>query len=122
MHLDGPEQCKRCLDHGLACIRPEYQRLKKAKAKLARFQQQASLSQDGDSKPSGAVVMEETSQSPPDKPILPQESPTTIFSNAFYGKSAQLLSNLHSVRPDVRDDWDPRSRRNSGSGHEQNAL
>lgn len=104
---DGPEQCKRCLDHGLACIRPEYQRLKKAKAKLARFQQQASLSQDGDSKPSGAVVMEETSQSPPDKPILPQESPTTIFSNAFYGKSAQLLSNLHSVRPDVRDDWDP---------------
>lgn len=104
---DGSEACKRCLDHGLACIRPEYQRLKKAKAKLARFQQQANLAQDHiETEPTG-MPMDEVDEPPPDKPILAQEIPTTLFSNASYGKSAQLLSNIHIVRPDVRDEWDP---------------
>lgn len=103
---DGPEQCKRCLDHGLTCIRPEYQRLKKAKAKLARFQQEAILTSDQDTK-SSVTTMEEVDGLSQEKPDLPQESPTTLFSNAFYGKSAQLISNLHIVRPDVRDEWDP---------------
>ncbi|SPO27545.1 uncharacterized protein UTRI_10662 [Ustilago trichophora] len=103
---DGPAQCKRCLDHGLTCIRPEYQRLKKAKAKLARFQHEANLTSEPDTKPA-AVAMDESEELLPDKPILPQESPTTLFSNASYGKSSQLLHNLHSVRSDVRDEWDP---------------
>ncbi|KAJ1023435.1 hypothetical protein NDA16_003052 [Ustilago loliicola] len=103
---DGPEQCKRCLDHGLTCIRPEYQRLKKAKAKLASFQQKANLTSDHDTERS-VTAMEEVDELSQEKPDLPQESPTTLFSNAFYGKSAQLLSNLHIVRPDVRDEWDP---------------
>ncbi|GAC72237.1 hypothetical protein PANT_6c00137 [Moesziomyces antarcticus T-34] len=106
---DHPEQCKRCLDHGLTCIRPEYQRLKKAKAKLARFQQQANLGALAEDKSSSSdpASMDVSEPLPPERPILPQESPTTLFSNASYGKSAQLLSNLHIVRPDVRDEWDP---------------
>lgn len=106
---DGPEQCKRCLDHGLTCIRPEYQRLKKAKAKLARFQQQANLTgdQQNASHPAADGHQDETDELLPDEPMLPQESTTTLFSNASYGRSSQLLHNLHSVRADVRPDWDP---------------
>lgn len=104
---DRPEQCKRCLDHGLTCIRPEYQRLKKAKAKLAHFQQQANLSQDSDRKPHDASLDEEADELLPDIPVLAQDSPTVLFSNASYGKSSQLLHNLHSVRADIRQDWDP---------------
>ncbi|SJX62400.1 uncharacterized protein SRS1_21016 [Sporisorium reilianum f. sp. reilianum] len=105
---DGPEQCKRCLDHGLTCIRPEYQRLKKAKAKLERFQQQAAVSDSHDPQSASLTTdQEEVDELLTHQPILPQESPTTLFSNASYGKSSQLLHTVHSVRADVRPDWDP---------------
>lgn len=103
---DGPEQCKRCLDHGLTCIRPEYQRLKRTKEMLARFQQEVNSSSELDAKPP-PVPVDEADQPLPSRPFLPQESPTALFNNAFYGKSAQLLSNIHIVRPDVGKDWDP---------------
>ncbi|CDU26157.1 uncharacterized protein SPSC_06324 [Sporisorium scitamineum] len=105
---EGPEQCKRCLEHGFTCIRPEYQRLKKAKAKLERFQQHTTLSSGDDPKSAPAVTeQEEADQLNTENPILPHESPTTLFSNALYGKSSQLLNHVHSVRADVRQDWDP---------------
>ncbi|TKY87876.1 hypothetical protein EX895_003457 [Sporisorium graminicola] len=105
---DGPEQCKRCLEHGLTCIRPEYQRLKKAKAKLERFKQEAALS-NGDGVDPASLPTEEQADEElsTDNDMLPQDSPTTLFSNASYGKSSQLLHNVHSVRADVRQDWDP---------------
>ncbi|PWZ01304.1 hypothetical protein BCV70DRAFT_198733 [Testicularia cyperi] len=103
---NGPEQCKRCLDHGLTCIRPEYQRLKKAKAKLARFQRDATVTKDLETQ--ARLEVDEGVDRPPAKPQPSSVLPTTLFStNGFYGRSAQLLSDLHIVRPDVREEWDP---------------
>lgn len=105
-HSDGPGTCKRCLEHHLTCIRPEYQRLKKVKANLARFQQRSRKTKDVDTKPMSDL--DESIDEGYEKPPPPQESPTVLFSsNALYGRSAQLLSNLHIVRPDIRHDWDP---------------
>lgn len=105
-HSDGPGTCKRCLEHRLTCIRPEYQRLKKVKANLARFQQGSTVTKDIENKP--LSDLDDSVDEAYEKPPPPQESPTVLFSsNALYGRSAQLLSNLHIVRPDVRHDWDP---------------
>ncbi|GAC93179.1 hypothetical protein PHSY_000742 [Pseudozyma hubeiensis SY62] len=107
---DSPEHCKRCLEHGLTCIRPEYQRLKKAKAKLARFQEQTGLPNNDKHDAEAAFLdehQEETDELLGEQPVLPQEATTTLFSNASYGKSSQLLHSLHSVRADVGQDWDP---------------
>ncbi len=122
VYLRQPEQCKRCLDHGLTCIRPEYQRLKKAKAKLAHFQQQANLSQDSDRKPRAASLDEEADELLPERPVLAQDSPTALFSNASYGKSSQLLHNLHSVTRRHPPRLGSGICRHHGSGDEPHSL